>query len=601
MSGEVFNEIKIDNELSEKEKSAILGLKSIKVDDLKIALKKEKIKIKDNDKEISLLFSEIADAFTKYDVKFALTKSATEKDDWWNDKINLTSTLIATYKTDTPVRLKALVEDKNQNDFAYFLSVIANKLIPSEKEKVEIETFWFETMKQLQDLKAKITASSTTPAIVTTPKEWITQNIPLIPETAKVPSEKPIVVPLAPDATPVQTSTENTESITPQIETIKAEDIKIICYNNISPEAIINALEKLKTTKPDLVNKIIPLLKSGSEEDVKNIQKLLNMKRSAVDGKFGRGTLAMLILAKLKIKKTTEKTTEKNTNNIDPWFDINIPDKTNDKWFNVTISDNTNDEWFDKTITKENPVEKIKTKVPTKEVSKNINKKIASIKKETQKIQEKNIDEYWNNLVVIKKIEDLPNRKKRLDKTAYSLTIWNNEYNFYQNWICKVWGKWKTTKDVIKEINNPPTLAEEMTKYVQKNVKSGFQVAEYESDNYSIFLSGNEKYKDAIHIDTKSKKISYLWINLDFSNDYKNDITKEELFYVAAKSYALINQKANDQWKFYINNATWALHFDRLASSPLISRSDLWDRMPTVLDDYKWNWLLFLNKCQDKI
>jgi len=92
--------------------------------------------------------------------------------------------------------------------------------------------------------------------------------------------------------------------------TIKAEDINIKYYNTVSPEKIIAALDSVKTTKPELVKKIIPLLKSGSKEDVKKIQTLLGMKDAAVDGLFGRQTLIMLTLAKLEINKV-----KKNTNN----------------------------------------------------------------------------------------------------------------------------------------------------------------------------------------------------------------------------------------------------------------------------------------------
>ncbi|MEI7918641.1 MAG: hypothetical protein WCH65_00005 [bacterium] len=48
-----------------------------------------------------------------------------------------------------------------------------------------------------------------------------------------------------------------------------------------------------------MANKIIPLLKSGSEDDVKTIQTWLGMKGAAVDGKFGKKTLANLEAGKI--------------------------------------------------------------------------------------------------------------------------------------------------------------------------------------------------------------------------------------------------------------------------------------------------------------
>ena len=163
MPGEIFNEIKIDNQLDANERIAIDKLKFIDTEALKTALTSESIQVKDKEKKISLTFSQIADAFTTYHVSFSKETSNN----------NLTEEEIIKAKCDnaSPERLKHLINDPDKNDFAYFLSVVSHTLAPSKEQTAEIDTFGLETMQQLQDLKAKITVSPATPAIVTTPKE----------------------------------------------------------------------------------------------------------------------------------------------------------------------------------------------------------------------------------------------------------------------------------------------------------------------------------------------------------------------------------------------------------------------------------------------
>lgn len=205
MTGQL-EKITIDQELNDAEKTAIDAL-DIDDNTLMLALKEEKIAGPNK------TLAEITTDFTNYNVKYQ--EGATTTDDYGN-------TIVSEGKfvcdDAAPSRLKNMIADKDQNDFAYFIYKISEFLTVGV-EGLDPNKLNKNTNEQLVKLMTKVeTAKIMTP----TTGEIITE-------------------------TKTGTSTEKkTETPVMTTETLTDADITFDTYSGVTATEIVAAVEKLK-------------------------------------------------------------------------------------------------------------------------------------------------------------------------------------------------------------------------------------------------------------------------------------------------------------------------------------------------------------------
>lgn len=226
------------------------------------------------------------------------------------------------------------------------------------------------------------------------------------------------------------------------------------------------------------------------------------------------------------------------------------------------------------------------------------------------------LDAYWNEMISISDISQLP-LDKREDKKMYVIVNNNIKYFFY--WNGRVHDKtnkntynradlieknknnnwWKRKWEVLQD--EYMIISKEMGAHFKRTFHSNSSVLYFnDTKTFSINVSsGIERYKDSISIDLKDNKISYLWESISFPSK----ITYQEIFEIAANSYKLINKRADSHWSFAYNYPTW-LHFNFFAwIKPDLSLEKIKKSMPSIEknDKLRSSRVSFLNNCQNKI
>lgn len=204
MTGQL-EKITIDQELNDAEKTAIDAL-DIDDNTLMLALKEEKIAGPNK------TLAEITTDFANYNVKYE--EGTTTTDDYGN---TIASEGKFVCDDAAPSRLKHMIADKDQNDFAYFIYKISEFLTVGV-EGLDPNKLNKNTNEQLVKLMTKVETAK----IMTPTGEIITE-------------------------TKTGTSTEKkTETPVMTTETLTDVDITFDTYSNVTAAEIVAAVEKLK-------------------------------------------------------------------------------------------------------------------------------------------------------------------------------------------------------------------------------------------------------------------------------------------------------------------------------------------------------------------
>lgn len=260
--GLLFKDITIDKNLTPEEQEIINALWSIDISDLKKSLQEEKISW------IDQTFFDAATAFSTYKVQYKEWEKT--EDDWGNEVV--TESWLVCDET-APQRLKDMLTDKDQNDFAYFIYK-TSEFLSIGTENIESEKLNAATVTHLTQLKTEILKQEVVDSQKN--KEQVGESEEDIEET--------------PEAV--------------KVENITIDDIAITQFDNgVSKQDILSAIQTLGENYPTLANEIIPLLKTGN---VKEIQVKLGMEEGdtvplykKADGRFGKRTLENLRAGKV--------------------------------------------------------------------------------------------------------------------------------------------------------------------------------------------------------------------------------------------------------------------------------------------------------------
>lgn len=460
-----FEKLTINNELTPQETSAIDTLKDVKTEDLKSALKTEKLAGTDQN------FLDMAAAFSTYNVKYKEWK--TSSDDFGN---TTTSEGWLVCDENSPTRLKDMIADKDDNDFAYLLYKVSETLKVEKVKNLETKKIGKETKDQLRTLKTeieKVSAPTATPVDSTA----VSPIIPPIPtDSTKTPINPPVPTwekPIAP--------------VSPEKLTVE-EIWNFPLYGKIEKKDIVAAIAKLqetlktekKTTLADgktTVKDIIWYLKEGK---VKELQLALGMKddnKTALyqraDGLFGTKTLKNIEAGKVIVQK-------------------------------------------EKTNTAKTTTEKQKTE-ETEEYT------------DTKKGEKKEKDNFWNEILSITTTNDLPVSHTRTEKKVYAIRFPGVEYKFYGNWRATITTdksiEPKNTDDIIEEvmklettskpldnptstnlptIENPITIEDKVTKPIKENAFNA----------YKHQLQEEIRWKDYFSTISDPKILEALWVSV---------------------------------------------------------------------------------------
>lgn len=135
-----FEQLKIDNTLSDAESAAINALENLKKEDLTKALKDDKIDISGQKRSITEIADIFSDCVTQVDGNLTISKENKVKEPWLEDMI------------------------KNGQDLAYFLFVVAKYLNITWSEKLDAKAINTETITQLKLLKDLVNKKETAPS-----------------------------------------------------------------------------------------------------------------------------------------------------------------------------------------------------------------------------------------------------------------------------------------------------------------------------------------------------------------------------------------------------------------------------------------------------
>lgn len=243
--------------------------------------------------------------------------------------------------------------------------------------------------------------------------------------------------------------------------------------------------------------------------------------------------------------------------------------------------------------------------------------KIVDDTKEEEKFDESpELDVYWNEMITILDISQLPT-EKREDQKMYVIT--NNGIKYFFYWNGRVHDKtnkntYNRTDIIEKNKNNDwwkrkweilqdeyIIISKEMDAHLKRTFHSYSSVLYFnDTKTFSINVSsGIERYKDSISIDLKENKISYLWESISFPKK----MTYSEIFEIAANSYKLINKRADSYWSFVYDYRT-GIHFNYIKrDKPDLSLDKIKKSMPSIEnnDKLRSSRVAFLNNCQNKI